>query len=76
MSTQPTYKELDKRVHALEHAQSETLRWRRILFEHNLSPIAIIDGNGRYVDANRAFLQFVELTKERLRINNLTKLLS
>ncbi len=66
MSTKSTYEELEKKVHALEKAQSETLWWRRILFERNLSPIAIIDNHGRYLDANRAFLQFVELDRESL----------
>ena len=38
----------------------------RTLFERNLNPIAVIDTDGRYLDANEAFLNFVEKPREDL----------
>ncbi len=44
----------------------ESERGYRTLFEKNRNPIAIIDKKGRYIDANSAFLEFVDTTAQQL----------
>ena len=58
-------REIGNRLQTEEDLRESEKRYRT-LFERNLNPIAIIDTNGRYVDANPAFLAFVEKTKESL----------
>lgn len=38
----------------------------RTIFERNRNPIAIVDTDGRYLEANAAFLDFVEKSREEL----------
>ncbi len=49
-----------------DEALRESERRYRALFEKNRNPIAIIDLEGRYLDANPAFLEFTQKTRERL----------
>lgn len=49
-----------------EEALRESEQRYRTLFERNPNPIAIINEKGRYLDANPAFLKFVERTKKSL----------
>ncbi|MDZ7833360.1 MAG: PAS domain S-box protein [Desulfobacterales bacterium] len=56
---------IDERKRAEESLRESEYRYRT-LFEKNLNPIAIIDKQGRYLDANPAFLRFVETSKEIL----------
>lgn len=57
--------DIDERKRAEESLRESEYRYRT-LFEKNLNPIAIIDKQGRYLDANPAFLRFVETSKENL----------
>ncbi len=69
MPEKPTYQELEKRVQALERSiqdLGEDEQRYRTIFERNRNPIAIIDRDGRYLEANAAFLGFVEKTREEL----------
>jgi PAS domain S-box-containing protein len=45
---------------------SESEKRYRTIFERNLNPIAIIGMDGRYLEANEAFFEFVEKTREEL----------
>lgn len=76
MSLKPSYAELEHKVRELE---AEVAAYRasaanlqeiedryRTLFEQNQNPIAVIDTKGRYLDANPAFLDFVEKTRDEL----------
>jgi len=69
MPEKPTYQDLEKRIQELERSiqdlGEEEQRYRTI-FERNRNPIAIIDRDGRYLEANGAFLGFVETTREAL----------
>jgi PAS domain S-box-containing protein len=56
---------IDWRLHIEEELRESEQRYRT-LFERNLNPIAIIDKAGRYIEANPAFLEFTEKTKEQL----------
>jgi len=76
MDHKPTYEELERLVMELgqsefkrrqaEEALRESENRYRTLFESNLNPIAIITPKGQYLDANSAFLDFVETSKEEL----------
>jgi len=57
--------DITERKRAESRLQESEQRYRT-LFERNLNPIAVIDTEGRYVDANSQFLKFVEKSKERL----------
>lgn len=56
---------IDERKRAEENLRESEHRYRT-LFERNLNPIAVIDKQGRYLDANPAFLNFVETPRETL----------
>ena len=58
-------REIGWRLH-IEVELRESEQRYRTLFERNLNPIAIIDKTGRYIDANPAFLEFTEKTKEQV----------
>lgn len=49
-----------------EKALKESEQKYRTIFEDALNPIFIVDENGRYLDANRAGLEFLECAKEEL----------
>ena len=73
MPNRPTYEELERKVKELEcelrssvRRLEESEQLHETLIERNLHPVAIIDAEGRYLDANRAFLDFVQMEKERL----------
>jgi len=76
MPEKPTYEELEQRVQELERvieearnrveALHEVERRNEALFERNLNPIAIIDREWQYLDANPAFLKFVQKSKQEL----------
>ncbi len=73
MPNRPTYEELECKVKELERKLRFSLRrleeseqLHETLIERNLHPVAIIDAEGRYLDANRAFLDFIQTEKERL----------
>ena len=51
---------------ANEKLQESEQRYRT-LFEEALNPILLVDKNGRYIDANKAALQFLECDLEKLR---------
>ena len=57
--------DITERKRAEAGLQESEQRYRTI-FERNLNPIAVIDTQGRYLDANEAFLSFVEETRETL----------
>lgn len=76
MPQTPSYAELEHKVRELE---AEVAAYRasaanlqeiedryHTLFEQNQNPIAVIDTEGRYLDANPAFLDFVEKTRDEL----------
>jgi PAS domain S-box-containing protein len=52
--------------HGLMKKLKESERRHRTIFEEALNPILIVDKTGRYVDANRAALEFLEMDKEEL----------
>jgi PAS domain S-box-containing protein len=58
-------REIGWRLHIEEELRESEQRYRT-LFERNLNPIAIIDKTGRYIEANPAFLEFTEKTKEQI----------
>jgi len=76
MLEKPTYEELEQRIRELEQAEGEARqrtevlqefeRREKALFERSLNPIAIVDREWHYLDANPAFLKFVEKSKEEL----------
>ncbi len=69
MAGKPTYEELEKRLRQLEGEKTELRQNEavfRLFFELNRNPAAIISKNGRYLNANPAFLEFVEKPKEIL----------
>ena len=61
---------IDERKRAEENLRESEHRYRT-LFERNLNPIAVIDKQGRYLDANPAFLKFVETSGETLLQKNI-----
>lgn len=50
----------------MENALRESELRYRTLFQKNLNPIAVIDRQGRYMDANTAFLEFTGKTRNQL----------
>ena len=58
-------REIGFRLHIEDELRASEQRYRT-LFERNLNPIAIIDKTGRYIEANPAFLEFTEKTKEQI----------
>jgi PAS domain S-box-containing protein len=58
-------REIGWRLQIEEELRASEQRYRT-LFERNLNPIAIIDKAGRYIEANPAFLEFTEKTREQL----------
>lgn len=50
----------------IEEELRESEQRYRTLFERNLNPIAIVDKTGRYIEANPAFLEFTEKTREQI----------
>ncbi|MEW6275286.1 MAG: PAS domain S-box protein [Bacillota bacterium] len=58
-------RDITERKHA-DEALKESEQKYRTIFEDALNPIFIVDEDGRYLDANRAGLEFLECTKEEL----------
>lgn len=58
--------EIDKKRQAAEQALQESEKMYRALFEKNPNPIAIINIEGRYLEANQSFLRFVNLERDEL----------
>jgi PAS domain S-box-containing protein len=52
--------------HQMDKKLQESELKHRILFEEALNPIMMIDQNGRYLDANRAALEFLEHERDEL----------
>lgn len=48
------------------YAETSEGQWYKTLFARNRNPIAIIDTAGRYLEANQAFLDFVEQDRKTL----------
>ncbi|MFO8085852.1 MAG: PocR ligand-binding domain-containing protein [Desulfobacterales bacterium] len=57
--------DITKRIEA-ENAIRESEQKYRMLFEETLNPILVVDENKRYIDANKAALEFLECDREKL----------
>lgn len=57
---------VDRERQLVNEALEQSERMYRTLFAKNINPIAIIDSEGRYLEANSAFLAFVQKSREQL----------
>ncbi|MGQ9825709.1 MAG: PAS domain S-box protein, partial [Desulfotomaculales bacterium] len=61
---------------ATEEALQESEQKYRTIFEDALNPFFVVDEKGRYLDTNRAGLEFLECTKEELKEKTVRETLS
>ncbi len=62
-----TFNDMTAEIQAKVEALRESERELKTLFEEALNPILVVDEKGRYLDANRAALQFLECDLPTLR---------